>query len=130
MREKGNVYLSTEIKNRIAKDKVYLSEIYEILRFMTSPFNQKPRTYDCLNTEEQAQQNVASLANGENPVVTKQYTSSQGRIYIETKSKRAKAGIFKYLVTNIFIYGATEYEYHKDETKFITFDECAAEMGG
>lgn len=123
-KEKGSVMFSEGIRDRIQTDKTYLAELYNTLKSMANPFNAEPLKVDYLNPEAKAQSNYASLVNGQ-PHIAMQYTSTQGRIYIETVSEKKKKTLFNYLSTDIYIYTATEYEYNKDNTKMFTLEQIA-----
>ena len=59
------------------------------------------------------------------PHIAMQYTSTQGRIYIETISDKKKGVLFNYFSTDIGIYTAMEYEHSKEDTEMFTLEQIA-----
>ena len=121
MKATGNLYFSDEMQARIKQNKGYVGEVIAILDRLTKVLQFELFKYDELNPEEQTQDNLQSLLS-DRPHIVKQYSTSCGRIYIETISVKGEPSFFKrrFISTDIYVYAATEYEYHKTETKFVT----------
>ena len=126
MKEHGSIYLSSEIQRRLQQDESYLQDLARILEHNTHFLHSwlELISYDGLNPEEQTKDNIRSFSEG-NPHTVRQYPTRQGRIYIEVRASTRRTEILKrqYYVADVYIYSAIEYEHHRQETAFISFEE-------
>ena len=121
-KDKGDIYLSKDIKERTDRDGGYFMEICSLLEDY-SRNTLAPLSYDYLNPGDKIKGKLNPFMK-ENPRVVIQCPSSMGRIYIETATEKRYTPMFflkiPYLYTEIYVYTAPEYEYHKEETQVFS----------
>lgn len=114
-KEKGKIYFSKKIKERVDKNSSYFLELYSILDDMSQSQKIEPLSV-----------NYPSEKDKKFHVIV-QYPSSSGRIYVETTSDKRENNLLflksPYLLTNIYIYTATEYEHCKEETEMFPLEK-------
>lgn len=107
-KDKGDIYLSKKIKERVSADSGYFMELYSIMDDMSRSQKIEPISHN--HPDEKDKKNHVIV----------QYPTSSGRVYIETVIKKRYSPVLflkiPYYYTNIYIYSAMEYEYHREET--------------